>query len=154
LFRWEESRQQKDEPPGSHLIRRDDDGTVGKDGIGLLLLRLLLQIMPPAVPFWAQCIKPFCMVAQECSDQHQEEEAMFLVANIANNGATFFPPDTPSTLSCHDVWGLKSRADTSSAANSLFLELGVHRKYVGWKMNDRLVRTLHVRGFGGFWMYP
>jgi hypothetical protein len=46
---------------------------VGQDGLAILLSLLLLS-MTATVPFWSEDIEPFCMVAQECSQENKEEE--------------------------------------------------------------------------------
>jgi hypothetical protein len=73
LLGWNKSGQQKNQTAGSHLIGTYDDSAVGQDGLAILLSLLLLTVAA-TVPFWSEDIEPFCMVAQERSQQYKEEE--------------------------------------------------------------------------------
>jgi hypothetical protein len=126
---------------------------VGQDGI-TILLGLLLLGMTAAVPFWSQDIQPFCVIAQKRSEKYKKEEIRILVTKSTDNGASFFSPHSPSTLTSKDIGCLKSQTNSTRTAYCLFLQLGVHGQDVSRQVNNGLVRPLHVGRLGGLGVGP
>ena len=129
-IRWKEGGEEKDQPPRCHLVRRDDDCSVGDDEI-ITCIRLVLFSMALAVPFGAKHVEPLGVIPQKSSEQVEEEKVLLASAGPPPEPSRFLTPDTPFTLTGHDTGYAHAADDAVSRKLYCFPDIWIEHQGVG-----------------------